>query len=94
MTSWTARIDALLPYPEPPPDGSPERNNDRHMRRFNLTIASMALDRLALAAERMKEPHEWDCDVYVILNDGEGQPEHGGCTCGKDAELLRILEGR
>lgn len=90
MSDWPARIDALLAEK---PDYDDYDYHDG-MRDYIEVDGTWLYKRLALAAERLKEPHEWDCDVYVILNDSEGQPEHGKCTCGKDSDLLRILEGK
>lgn len=96
MTSWTARIDALLgSYP------------CTTLPEFEFVYARMdwALACLALAAERLREPHPWNCGVsnFTELREGrtvgdivmlEGGLVCGPCTCGRDADLLRILEGR
>jgi hypothetical protein len=97
MTSWTARIDALLP--------THRVMNFANGETFNEPDPVALIDRLALAAERMREPHPWNCGVsnFTELREGrtvgdtvmlEGGLVCGPCTCGLVADLLRILEGR
>ena len=90
MTDWTARIDALLAEK---PRVEDYEDTD-HECEWDWDYPEWLEKCLAHAAERMREPHEWDCDVYVILNDCDDLPEHGPCTCGKDDDLRRILEGK
>jgi hypothetical protein len=81
MTSWTARIDALLAEPE-----------DAFQHRHAYQWRAWYERRLALAAERMREPHSPLC--IDDMQDDYMREDLPTCTCGKDAELLRILEGR
>lgn len=48
--------------------------------------------RLALAAERLKEPHAGSCTIGCW--DKGLDDRTMACTCGKDSDMARILEGR
>ena len=92
MTSWTARIDAL-----PPLLGDDAYDNlydPSDMRRVEADQVAALRARLALAAERLKEPHAFECLVNRIVYSGSGNETRVDCTCGKDSDLLRIMEGR
>lgn len=108
MTSWTSRIDALPPFPDC--GGSPCLYGNRGGMRTNggcrchaelRTAERIKVERgihalrarLALAAERMKEPHTLDCmGGSPWARDGVWSLHE--CDCGKDADLLRILDGK
>ena len=81
MSDWTARIDAL---PKLPPDLKDEPCGD--FIAYLLAIRAHYKAATALAAERLREPHANNCRTQFVL------PEP--CTCGKDADLARILEGK
>ena len=82
--NWTARIDALLAEK---PD---MLDMPWHQFKDDLLLWYQAAHRLA--AERLREPHgplriddmHYDCTREDLPT----------CTCGKDADLLRILEGK
>lgn len=84
MTSWTARIDALLRDAPNPGDGEPAQ----YYYRLNYWNER----RLALAAERLKEPHAGSCTIGCW--DKGLDDRTMACTCGKDSDMARILEGR
>ena len=82
MSDWTARIDALPEEGPAPLDG----NDTVAWLLWAMHKANCRADRLALAAERLREPHEIGC---------WSRTEPGAsCFCGKDSDLLRILEGK
>ena len=88
MTDWTARINALL-ADEP----DPEDYEYKHQEGFYEWDYQEWLEAcLALAAERLREPHDPECNFRLArVPDYIRNRE---CTCGKDSDLLRILEGK
>ena len=93
MSDWTARIDALLAE-------RPDPNADEYGDECDwyADIGDWYKRRLALAAERLKEPHGRFCALggYVVQQDGSpmGTVKMLPCTCGLVADVLKILEGK
>lgn len=88
MTSWTARIDALLAE-KPDPEDYKYRSQEGF---YEWDYQEWLDDRLDLAAERMRGPHSPLC--IDDMQDDYMREDLPTCTCGLVADVLRILEGR